>query len=60
MHVVNFQSHHGLTADGIIGPQTAREAAAAGLPVHVTAATPTAAGLVDALAGLLGAAQSLP
>jgi peptidoglycan hydrolase-like protein with peptidoglycan-binding domain len=24
MHVVNFQSHHGLTADGIVGPQTAR------------------------------------
>jgi peptidoglycan hydrolase-like protein with peptidoglycan-binding domain len=23
-HVVNFQSHHGLTADGIVGPQTAR------------------------------------
>ena len=23
MHVVNFQSHHGLTADGIVGPQTA-------------------------------------
>jgi peptidoglycan hydrolase-like protein with peptidoglycan-binding domain len=22
-HVVNFQSHHGLTADGIVGPQTA-------------------------------------
>jgi peptidoglycan hydrolase-like protein with peptidoglycan-binding domain len=24
MHVINFQSHHGLTADGIVGPQTAR------------------------------------
>jgi N-acetylmuramoyl-L-alanine amidase len=24
LHVVNFQSHHGLTADGIVGPQTAR------------------------------------
>jgi peptidoglycan hydrolase-like protein with peptidoglycan-binding domain len=24
MHVVNFQSHHGLTADGIVGPDTAR------------------------------------
>jgi peptidoglycan hydrolase-like protein with peptidoglycan-binding domain len=24
MHVVNFQSHHGLTADGIVGPETAR------------------------------------
>lgn len=24
VHVVNFQSHHGLTADGIVGPQTAR------------------------------------
>jgi len=23
MQVVNFQSHHGLTADGIVGPQTA-------------------------------------
>jgi peptidoglycan hydrolase-like protein with peptidoglycan-binding domain len=23
-HVVNFQSHHDLTADGIVGPQTAR------------------------------------
>ena len=23
-HVVNFQSHHGLTADGIVGPITAR------------------------------------
>jgi hypothetical protein len=23
-HVVNFQSHHGLTVDGIVGPQTAR------------------------------------
>jgi peptidoglycan hydrolase-like protein with peptidoglycan-binding domain len=23
-HVVNFQSHHGLTADGIVGPDTAR------------------------------------
>ena len=23
-HVVNFQSHHGLTADGIVGQQTAR------------------------------------
>jgi peptidoglycan hydrolase-like protein with peptidoglycan-binding domain len=23
-HVVSFQSHHGLTADGIVGPQTAR------------------------------------
>jgi peptidoglycan hydrolase-like protein with peptidoglycan-binding domain len=23
MRVVNFQSHHGLTADGIVGPQTA-------------------------------------
>ena len=23
-HVVNFQSHHGMTADGIVGPQTAR------------------------------------
>ena len=23
-HVVNFQSHHGLTADGIVGPVTAR------------------------------------
>lgn len=43
-----------------IGPQTAREASAAGLPVHVTAATHTAAGLVDALAGLLGVAQPLP
>jgi peptidoglycan hydrolase-like protein with peptidoglycan-binding domain len=24
LHVVDFQSHHGLTADGIVGPQTAR------------------------------------
>lgn len=24
MHVINFQSHHGLTADGIVGSQTAR------------------------------------
>ncbi len=24
LHVVNFQSHHGLTADGIVGPDTAR------------------------------------
>jgi peptidoglycan hydrolase-like protein with peptidoglycan-binding domain len=24
VHVVNFQFHHGLTADGIVGPQTAR------------------------------------
>jgi len=24
MRVVNFQSHHGLTGDGIVGPQTAR------------------------------------
>jgi len=24
VHVVNFQSHHGLTVDGIVGPDTAR------------------------------------
>jgi peptidoglycan hydrolase-like protein with peptidoglycan-binding domain len=24
IHVINFQSHHGLTADGIVGPQTPR------------------------------------
>jgi peptidoglycan hydrolase-like protein with peptidoglycan-binding domain len=23
LHVINFQAHHGLTADGIVGPQTA-------------------------------------
>ena len=43
-----------------IGPQTAREASAAGLDVRVTAAPHTAAGLVDALVGVLGEAQPLP
>jgi uroporphyrinogen-III synthase len=43
-----------------IGPQTAAEAASAGLLVSATAATHTAAGLVDALSALLGAAQPLP
>ena len=43
-----------------IGKRPKSAISAAGLPVHVTAATHTAAGLVDALAGLLGVAQPLP
>ena len=42
-----------------IGPQTAAEARRAGLPVAVVALVPTAAGLVAALAGRLGALHSL-